>query len=128
MLLKADFIRAQRHQRGWTQEQMAELCDISVRTVQRLEKTGMASMETTNALAAVLELDRVALLDDGEGEEAPVAHTAISQRDLWLAAGATFILGLLLGQFIDVEIDPLVLFLSASDWSLGRGIGAWIAV
>lgn len=105
MLLKADIIRGKRLQQGWTQEQLAELCGISVRTVQRLEKTGVASLETTNALAAVFAVERVVLLDDGttepprDGELEP-SITAIHPHHLWLAAGSTFLLGLLLGQWL----------------------------
>lgn len=95
MLLKQDAIRRHRHQRGWTQEQLAELADISVRTVQRLEKTGMASMETTNALASVLEVERVSLLAD---EGTPPAHTGIHQQHLTIVATITFVIGLAIGQ------------------------------
>ena len=94
MLLKSDMIRAHRHQKGWTQEQLAELCDISVRTVERLEKTGMASMETTNALASVLEVERVQLLAD---EGAPPAHTELQQQHVAILATVTFVLGLAVG-------------------------------
>lgn len=105
MLLKADIIRRQRLAKGWTQEQLAELCGISVRTVQRLEKTGVASLETTNALAAVFELERVALLDDGiadppDGAERELATAAIQPHHLWLAASSAFFLGLLLGHWL----------------------------
>jgi len=34
----ADRIKAMRLERGWTQEQIAEMCDVSVRTIQRIEK------------------------------------------------------------------------------------------
>ncbi len=96
MLLKSDMIRTLRHQRGWTQEQMAELCDISVRTVQRLEKTGMASMETTNALAAVLQVERVALLVD---DDAPPPISGMQHHQVVVLATATFLAGLAVGLF-----------------------------
>ena len=50
-------IRKLRLQRGWSQEQLAELCDLSVRTIQRLEKDDRASVETYKSLASVFEVN-----------------------------------------------------------------------
>ena len=50
-----------RLQRGWSQEQLAELCALSVRTIQRIERGQTASLETLNALASVFEIDFVTL-------------------------------------------------------------------
>jgi transcriptional regulator with XRE-family HTH domain len=51
-------VRKLRLQRGWTQEQLAELTGLSVRSIQRLERGQSASLETVNSLAAVFEVDR----------------------------------------------------------------------
>ncbi|EOC1311427.1 helix-turn-helix domain-containing protein [Cronobacter turicensis] len=48
-------IRALRLARAWSQEQLAELSAISVRTIQRIEKGEPPSLETLSALAAVFE-------------------------------------------------------------------------
>ena len=45
-------IRKLRLDRGWSQETLAELSGLSVRTIQRLERGGRASLETLSALAA----------------------------------------------------------------------------
>ena len=50
-------IQKLRLQRGWSQEQLAELSGLSVRTVQRLERGQTASLESLNALAAAFEID-----------------------------------------------------------------------
>jgi transcriptional regulator with XRE-family HTH domain len=50
-------IRKLRLQRGWSQEQLAELCDVSVRTIQRLEKGDSAGVETYKSLASVFEVN-----------------------------------------------------------------------
>ena len=49
--------------KGWTQQDLAEFCDVSVRTVQRVEKDGLASLETTLALASVFEVDKAVFLE-----------------------------------------------------------------
>lgn len=50
-------IQKLRLQRGWSQEQLAELSGVSVRTIQRLEGGKPASPETLKAVASVLEVD-----------------------------------------------------------------------
>lgn len=50
-------IQKLRLQRGWSQEQLAEVSGVSVRTIQRLERGQPGSLESMNALAAVFEID-----------------------------------------------------------------------
>lgn len=45
-------VRKLRLERGWSQETLAELSNLSVRTIQRIERGGKASLESMNALAA----------------------------------------------------------------------------
>lgn len=46
-----------RLQRGWSQEQLAELAGLSVRTVQRIERGARANPESLKAIGAVFEVD-----------------------------------------------------------------------
>ncbi len=48
-------IRKLRLDRGWSQEDLAETSGVSVRTIQRIENGGRASLETLKCLAAVFE-------------------------------------------------------------------------
>jgi len=50
-----------RLQRGWSQQQLAELTGLSVRTVQRIERGQAASLESLKSLAAVFEIDLASL-------------------------------------------------------------------
>ncbi len=50
-------LRKLRLQHGWSQEHVAELTDLSVRTIQRIERGGVPSLESAKALAAVFEVD-----------------------------------------------------------------------
>src|SRR5579871_518312 len=54
-------IQKLRLQRGWSQEQLAAVAGLSVRTIQRLERGQTPSAESLKALAAVLEVDFGAL-------------------------------------------------------------------
>lgn len=47
-------LRQMREQRAWSQEQLAEIAGIGVRTLQRVESSGVASPETRMALASAL--------------------------------------------------------------------------
>ncbi len=50
-------IRKLRLERGWSQEQLATLSGLSVRTIQRIERGATPGLESLNALAAVFEVD-----------------------------------------------------------------------
>lgn len=50
-------IRKLRLSKGWSQEQLAELCNLSVRTIQRIERGQKPSLETLNSLSSVFEID-----------------------------------------------------------------------
>lgn len=56
--VKIDNIKIQelRSVNCWSQEELASASGLSVRTIQRVEKSGTASLETTKALASVFEL------------------------------------------------------------------------
>ncbi|MBX2849393.1 MAG: helix-turn-helix domain-containing protein [Acidiferrobacterales bacterium] len=49
-------VRKLRLKRGWSQEQLAALTGLSVRTIQRIERGQAPSLESQNALASVLEV------------------------------------------------------------------------
>jgi transcriptional regulator with XRE-family HTH domain len=50
-------IQKLRLRRGWSQEDLAELCALSVRTIQRIERGHPASAESLKAIASVFEID-----------------------------------------------------------------------
>ncbi|NND83021.1 MAG: helix-turn-helix transcriptional regulator [Gammaproteobacteria bacterium] len=50
-------VKKLRDKHGWSQEQLAEFCDLNVRTIQRVESGQKASMETLKCLASVLEVN-----------------------------------------------------------------------
>lgn len=57
-------VKSLRLAKNWTQSQLAELCDISLRTIQRVEKQGLASAETLMSLCAVFEVEQSYLADN----------------------------------------------------------------
>ncbi len=59
-------IRKLRLQKGWSQEQLAEISGVSTRTIQRIERGKNASLESLKCLAAVFETDFNNLKEDTE--------------------------------------------------------------
>ena len=51
-------VKQLRLERNWTQQHLADACDISLRTIQRIEKYGNASHESVMSLCAVLEITK----------------------------------------------------------------------
>ena len=49
-------LRTLRLQRGWSQDNLAQLSGLSIRTIQRFEQGENASLETLKSLAAVFEV------------------------------------------------------------------------
>jgi transcriptional regulator with XRE-family HTH domain len=69
-----DIIKDLRLQKSWTQEQLAGAAGLSLRTIQRVEKDGVCSLETKQALAAVFGLDQNTLKVNSAQENADTAH------------------------------------------------------
>jgi transcriptional regulator with XRE-family HTH domain len=54
-----------RLQRGWSQQQLAELSGLNIRTIQRIEKGQEPSVESLKSLAAVFNVDFSTLKEQG---------------------------------------------------------------
>tara|TARA_R100001039_G_C1772170_1_gene63351 strand:+ start:100 stop:600 length:501 start_codon:yes stop_codon:yes gene_type:complete len=70
MSFKADAakIKRWREERHWSQEHVADLAGIGLRTIQRIENGEPASQESLKALAAAYNVDVIALSLDQEAE------------------------------------------------------------
>jgi DNA-binding XRE family transcriptional regulator len=56
MDLDKEILKSQRDRRAWSQTQLAEVSGLSLRTIQRIEKTGVASQESTKSLAVSMSV------------------------------------------------------------------------
>jgi transcriptional regulator with XRE-family HTH domain len=74
MKVDSNLIKFKREGRGWTQDHLATVAGLSLRTIQRIEKTGSASFESVTALASVLSVEIADLRAD---ESAPSRDRAI---------------------------------------------------
>ncbi len=57
MLVDLKKMKHLRMSKNWTQQHLADVCGVSMRTIQRVEKDGVASNETVASYAAVFETD-----------------------------------------------------------------------
>ncbi len=76
MKIHSDRVKKLRTAKNWSQEQLSEVCGLSLRTIQRLEKGGNPSIESIRALAAAFEVDPKELIFI-EGEDSPTPLDAI---------------------------------------------------
>ena len=77
-----------RLQRGWSQQQLAELSGLSVRTIQRIENGSAASTESLKSLASVFEIDFSTLSSEPAMPDTPTSsptHTASASQQEQLA-------------------------------------------
>ncbi len=120
MKIDPAIVRGLRERRAWSQEQLAQVAGLSVRTVQRVEGGDGGSLETRMALSAALEVEPAALCvlpapepepkepDPGEGS-APAADSGIGDRAfrrmvLLIGLVVVFALFLLFGYLVGRDL------------------------
>ena len=100
MAIDAQRLRFLREQRGWSQEQLADVSGLSARTIQRVEASGAASLETRMALAAALALAPADLLADqaSPANLLPATHARPWGRERTLLTAILLIVSLVFAQ------------------------------
>lgn len=116
--MSSNKVKAFRLARAWSQEQLAEMAALSVRTVQRIENGDQPSLETLSALAAVFGVSVTELSGQEEAGEEALDQRILAAREK-LNAESRFWRSLLTG----VVVCVLLFFLNrsttpASSWSL----------
>ena len=56
MKINSEKVKQLRNQRSWSQDQLASVSGLSLRTIQRIENRGACSLDSKRALAAVFEV------------------------------------------------------------------------
>ena len=81
-----------RKQQRLSQEQLAELSGLNVRTIQRLEKGSAPSLETLNRLAAALDIEASDITPTTEEDSQISSSRDLSTVAMWLAIASILIL------------------------------------
>jgi DNA-binding XRE family transcriptional regulator len=110
MRIRARAIKKLRQERAWSQQHLADASGISLRTVQRIEKTGQASPESIKALAASFGINASELVEAPSG----LSH---GRRRKGLAIGIPVIAGVVASWVFVATIataEPVMLGVSFS--------------
>ncbi|MEB5836953.1 helix-turn-helix domain-containing protein [Pantoea dispersa] len=119
--------RSRRFARAWSQEQLAELSGLSVRTVQRIENGDQPSLETLSALAAVFEVS-VADLSSSDAHGDNALDQRIVEAKSNLAEEGRFYRSVITAVIVCALLLVLNHFTApASVWSLWVS-GIWFAL
>ena len=89
MKVNSKRIREERQSRAWSQEHLAAITGLGLRTVQRIESSSGASNESITAIAAVMGIPVDQLIVPGEFRQ-PLADVLLAKR-LWVLAGCMFL-------------------------------------
>jgi len=98
MEVNAQAIKSHRTSRAFTQQHLADACDVSLRTIQRVERYGVASSETLMSLSAVFGLESSELLsikqiENAQSNEEPVITKQINKTIIMMASTFGAIMG-----------------------------------
>lgn len=69
MKVDIEFIKQARTDKNWTQQQLADICNLSLRTIQRIEKEGIASHESVASLSSAFEVDKQLFVSEKDPNE-----------------------------------------------------------
>jgi transcriptional regulator with XRE-family HTH domain len=111
MKINRSQVLALRKQRSWSQDELAVAAGLNLRTVQRIERGGSASLQSRKALAAVFNID-VSDLESPEESMATQYEYRVVRFDMkWNTIGSK-----LVTDFAAVEKEMNVL--GAEGWEL----------
>lgn len=89
-------VKKHRTDKVWTQQHLADVCGVSLRTIQRVERYGTTSAETLMSLSSVFDVDHQSLArPDTEKTETDITSPT-SQSIILLMVSAT-LLGCMVG-------------------------------
>jgi transcriptional regulator with XRE-family HTH domain len=80
MKIDAKLVRTEREKRAWSQDHLATVSGLGLRTIQRIEATGLASYESIRALSAVLGVSLALAATSAEVATPAATPTVTSQN------------------------------------------------
>lgn len=113
MNIDTEKLVALRKERGWSQEKLAAICSISERTIQRVERDGLCSLDTKMALASALGIAPSEL--QAKSTECQPTKIMITS---WAGALGLLILG---------TIAPIIILMTAQNgkWEIASMAVVW---
>ena len=117
-------IKRWREERHWSQEHLADLAGVGIRTVQRIENGEQASRDTIMAIAAAFNVEAIALCIDPETE----ADEIVQQRYTEVASGLRlsflihlvgYLMGMVVFLAINLSVGAFVMKWATIWWTVG---------
>jgi transcriptional regulator with XRE-family HTH domain len=121
MNVDSSYIKRERERRAWSQDHLAEVTGLGLRTIQRIEKTGAASYESARSLAAVFGVDVANLRIEGAR---PAARWLGVRSRPFLGVLAAFVTGGALLYATSSFADQVLMDVSMAI-EAGQEIGEW---
>ncbi len=126
MTYKADTakIKRWREERHWSQEHLADMAGVGLRTLQRIENGQQASPDSLKALASAFQVDVTALYVDPEAEAASIikaknAKTSDAIRMSFFIHLASWVLGMAVFAAISIGSGWWVMKWPTLWWTVG---------
>ncbi|MCH8537558.1 MAG: helix-turn-helix domain-containing protein [Alkalimonas sp.] len=95
MSINAEQVKSLRESRGWSQEQLAEISGLSLRTIQRVEAEGKGARETKLSLAAAFDVPLGRLCADENSSSQGVSGVDPSSITLFFTGTLMVVIGLI---------------------------------
>lgn len=134
MIPNSEKIKRWREERMWSQEHLADLAGIGLRTIQRVENGENASHESVMALAAAFNVDVTVLMMDPDAEAAKDAQKTVEEKtagvrlSFWIHL-ASYVLGMIVFAGISLTERSAVMLAPAIWWTVGlAGHGLAVAL
>ncbi|CAK9885908.1 MAG: hypothetical protein XXXJIFNMEKO3_02325 [Candidatus Erwinia impunctatus] len=122
-------IKMHRLSRAWSQEQLAEISALSVRTIQRIENGEKASLETLGALAASFDVNVSELIDTEQGTtQAEAADQRYAQIKRRVAQEAKFFRSLFSAVLICVGLVLINILIAPEPFWSGWVTAIWMGI
>jgi len=121
MQLDETWLRQQRATRAWSQEHLARASGLGLRTIQRIESTGVASAESALALAAVFDAsisEIVVRVDPPVTDDRPIKKWHRRRLTFATAILSTFFALLFIGRTAVAEQVELAIAVSVNGATL----------
>ncbi|MBI1235929.1 MAG: helix-turn-helix domain-containing protein [Alphaproteobacteria bacterium] len=117
-------IKRWREERHWSQEHLAELAGVGIRTVQRIENGEQASRESLMAIAAAFNVEAIALCVDPEAEAEEIVQRRNSKASAALRLSflihlVGFLMGMVVFMAINLSMGAFVMKWATIWWTVG---------
>ncbi|MGB0895238.1 MAG: helix-turn-helix transcriptional regulator [Parashewanella sp.] len=109
MEVDAKKIKQLRTNEGWTQQHLADVCEVSLRTVQRVERYGIASNETALGLCAAFNITVVEIKAKPPVHEVETTNDQLQESVRTKLSWLSLIMGVMIGSGSTFFITQFIL-------------------